>query len=206
MRTIKSISNIAYQSPEYFGGMVKALQASGVIGSCYWVVHKGEDGDKDHIHFVLLGGQKTYDTAGLEKLFGVEVKDGKAASVTKQWRVTKDLRDWLCYAVHDTTYLLRHGEVRSVSYSWDDVKCGEGDVDTLKVDIADAKRLIEQGGDRVYRALRVLASQGKTWHEVVLSGLIPVNCLGGAFTAWQHIAGENRTRKGGGESEATPNP
>lgn len=58
MRTGKSISNIGYVRPEYFKQIANTLRKSGVIGTCYWIAHKGEDGDKDHIHLVLLGGQR----------------------------------------------------------------------------------------------------------------------------------------------------
>lgn len=203
MRTTKSISNISYQTPAFFAQTLKGLQSVGVIGACYWILHKGEEGDKDHIHFVLLGGQKTYNTEGLEKLFGIEVVGDNPQSVTKQWRVTKDIRDWLCYCVHNTTYLLRKGEVRDIAYDWADFKCGEGDEDTLRLDIIEAKRFVETGGDKIYRALNVLSRQGKSWSEVIRSGLIPVNCLGGAFVVWKELERvKSRAMMGGGDSEA----
>lgn len=197
MRTGKSISNIGYVRPEYFKQIANTLRKSGVIGTCYWIAHKGEDGDKDHIHLVLLGGQKTYNTQGLSSLFGWDMVEGQKGSLTERWQVTKSLNDWLCYAVHDTVYLLRRGLVRNTSYSWDEVQCTEGDEDLLRRDIIDAKRSITEGEDKVYRALRILASQGYTWNRVVLSGLIPVNCLGAAYPVFSLLLKQYHTTDAG---------
>lgn len=184
MRTGKSISNIGYVRPEYFATIANTLRKTGVIGSCYWIAHKGEDGDKDHIHLVLLGGQKVYNTEGLSSLFGWDMVNGEKGSLTERWMVTKSILDWLCYGVHDPVYLLRKGLVRNHSYLWEDIKCTEGDENLLRRDIIEAKRLITEGEDKVYRSLRVLAAKGYTWRRVILTGLIPVNVLGSAYPVY----------------------
>lgn len=190
MRTGKALSNIAYMRPEYFRLMTDALRLSEKIGVCYWIAHQGEDGDKDHIHFVLLAGQMVYNTKGLASCWGVDMYGETKGTVTEGWRTTKSLNDWLCYGVHDVNYLLRKGEERNTHYSWADIQCTKGDEDLLRRDIIEARRYCESGGDKVYRALRIMHNAGKSWKEVVLSGLIPVNCLGSAYTVWQVMRGE----------------
>ena len=102
MRTNKSISNIAYMSPNDFEMAVSRLQDSGDIGTCFWICHRGEGKDKNHIHFILLGGEKTYNTNGLSDLFGFTLfDDGSKGSVTKCWCPTKRVEDWLLYSIHD---------------------------------------------------------------------------------------------------------
>lgn len=192
MRTGKSISNISYQSPSFFALMVENLQKADAIGPCFWVAHKGEEGDKDHIHMVLLGGIRTYETKGLESLFGTQIfQDGSKGSLTQLWRTTKDLNDWLLYAIHEPTYLLRKGEVRDFSYEWSDIRCGVNDGLLLNRAIIEAKRALEAGGDKVYRLLRIAVKNNMTWREIVLAGVIPVNCLGSAYRVYELMKGRN---------------
>lgn len=94
------------------------------------------------------------------------------------------------------------GLVRNTSYSWDEVQCTEGDEDLLRRDIIDAKRSITEGEDKVYRALRILASQGYTWNRVILSGLIPVNCLGAAYPVFSLLLKQYHTTDSGMKGEA----
>lgn len=188
MRTSKAISNIAYHRPEVFASKASDLRKSGKIGPLLWISHKGEDGDKDHIHFVLLGGFTTYNTEGLSALFGVDIIDGKPATVTSLWRVTKSLSDWLLYAIHEPKYLLSKGKTRPTAYSWDDVQCSEGDEDSRRILIREAQEAIEMVGDRTTARLIVLAKQGYDWRRVVLSGLVPMGQLSQASKAWVHIS------------------
>lgn len=188
MRTSKAISNIAYHRPDVWASKVADLRKSGKIGPLLWIAHKGEDGDKDHIHFVLLGGYTTYNTEGLSALWGVDVVDGNPATVTSLWRVTKNLSDWLLYAVHDPKYLLSKGKTRSTSYSWDDVRCSDGDDDCRRILIREAQEALEMVGDRTTSRLIVLAKQGYDWRRVVLSGLVPMGQLSQASRAWEYIA------------------
>ena len=188
MRTQKAISNIAYHRPEIFGSKLADLRKSGKIGPALWIAHKGEDGDKPHIHFVLLGGWTTYNTDGLSALFGVDVIDGQPATVTALWRTTKSLNDWLLYAVHHPKYLLTKGLRRAVSYTWDDVRCTPGDEDTCRLLIREATEAVDSLGDRTTARLIALAKQGYDWRRVVLSGLVPMGQLSQASRAWEYIA------------------
>lgn len=192
MRTTRSISNIAYQSPAYFETVVNSLKKADIIGPCFWIAHKGEGDDaKDHIHFVLLGGSKTYNTDGLSGLFGFEPQpDGSVATVTGRWFVTKDINDWLAYSVHNVKYLFRKLKEKVYNYDWADLRCTNGDEDTLRLSINDAKEFIEDKEDRVYRAIRLAVKNKMTWRETVLSGLLPVNTLGSAYTVFRMMNGE----------------
>lgn len=198
MRTQKAISNIAYHRPEIFGSKLADLRASGKIGPALWIAHKGEDGDKPHIHFVLLGGWATYNTDGLAALWGVDVVDGQPATVTALWRTTKSLNDWLLYAVHHPKYLLTKGLRREVSYTWDDVHCTPGDEDTRHILIKEATEAVDSLGDRTTARLIALAKQGYDWRRVVLSGLVPMGQLSQASRAWEYISDAfGPARKGG---------
>lgn len=167
--------------------MTNALRQSGKIGLCYWIAHKAEDeGEKDHIHFVLVGGQKTYNTEGLSPLWLIDQWQGGKGSVTNKWNVTKDIRDWLLYAIHNPIYLARKGLTRKYHYDWADIHCTtcEGDTDSLARDMVEARRFLDEGGDKVYRILRLFSENGETWEKVVLSGLIPLGLLKNAYVVY----------------------
>lgn len=198
MRTGKSISNIGYVGEAYFNVIANTLKKSGKIGTCYWIAHQGEEGDKNHLHILLLGGQKTYNTEGLSACFGWDVVDGQKGSLTERWSVTKDIRDWLAYAIHDAKYLLRKGQERERIYDWSDIHCTEGDEDLLARDVIEAKRFVNEGENKIYRSLRVMAKLGYTWEQVMLSGLIPVNMLNACLPVWELLI---RQVRGGDKHE-----
>lgn len=189
MRTQKAISNIAYHRPEIFGSKLADLRKSEKIGPALWIAHKPEsDEKKPHIHFVLLGGWTTYNTAGLAALWGVDVVDGQPATVTDMWRTTKSLNDWLLYGVHNPKYLLSKGLQREFSYTWDDVRCTPGDEDIRDTLIREAVEAVDSLGDRTTARLIALAKQGYDWRRVVLSGMVPMGQLSQASRAWEYIS------------------
>lgn len=197
MRTNKSISNIAYMSSHDFAQSVRRLQDSGDIGSCFWISHIGEGQDKNHIHFLLLGGEKTYNTNGLSDLFGFTLfSDGSMGSVTKCWCPTKRVEDWLLYSIHDKKYLLHKCECKEHYYSFDDVQCGVTDKETLSIHIQQAEHYRDyEMMDKVYRACQFSVDNNMTWHDVIISGLIPVNCLGAAYEVYQEMLSEKNSKK-----------
>ena len=197
MRTNKSISNIAYMSPHDFAMSVRRLQDSGDIGTCFWIFHRGEDNDKDHIHFLLLGGEKTYNTNGLSDLFGFTLfDDGSKGSVTKCWCPTKRVEDWLLYSIHDKLYLLHKCESKDYHYSFVDIMCGLNDTDTLNIHIHQAEHYRDfEMLDKVYRSIKYAVENNMSWHDVIISGLIPVNCLGSSYEVYQEMLSEKKSKK-----------
>ena len=187
MRTSKHLSAIAYHSPAVFERVTNDLRKSGAIGPALWVAHRGEGGDKPHIHLVLIGGFKTYNTDGLSSLWGFDLIDGAAASVSKLWRTTKNLSDWLLYGIHDPKYLAFKCDEREASYTWDDVKCTEGDEEIRAELIQEARQFLDRIGDKTTRRLIYFARQGKSWSEVVMSGIVPTGQFIQAQRAWAVI-------------------
>ena len=203
MRTGKSISNIAYHRPEVFATMSATLRKSGVVGPLLWVAHRGEVGDKPHIHFVLIGGFKVYDTAKVGSLWGFDLIDGQKASVSQLWRTTRNLSDWLLYSLHDPKYLSLKGLEKEATYSESDLKCVEGDEDILHQVISEAREYAASMGDKTTARLAALARRGYDWRRVVLSGLVPMGQMSQAFKAWPIISAAY-TPKGEPNGKDTP--
>lgn len=189
MRTSKNISNICYYTPDYLASLLGALRQADAIGPCYWVNHKGEEGDKDHTHIVFLGGCRTYDTDRLSGFFLPQyLPGGSKAGMTARWTATKSLDDWLLYAIHEPTYLMRKGQFKQISYRWSDVNCLEVDRDMLTADIASARDVLEQGADKVYRILRHCVANGMCWGDVLRAGVLPIGTLGNAYQVFDAMA------------------
>lgn len=188
MRSTKSVSSIAYHRPEVFGRLTDNLRAADVIGPALWIAHKGEGGDKPHIHLVLIGGFKTYDTSKVGSLWGFDIVGDDKGSVSALWRVTRNISDWLLYGVHDAKYLATKGLEREHAYSWADVRCSAGDEEIREQLISEAKDYANSLGDKTTSRLIMLAKRGWDWRRVVVSGLVPMGQLSQASKAWEYIA------------------
>lgn len=134
MNTIKTISNISYNTDAFFNKTVNDLVDRGVIDWCYWIRHKADaDELKDHIHFVLKPSKRV-DTTALRLMFNEldSNNPSKPLSCTSKWNTVNSLDDWLLYAVHDSSYLASKGQMRNYHYDFNSL-CAT-DEDALRAD------------------------------------------------------------------------
>lgn len=186
MRTQRAISNIAYLTPAYFELVTNGLRDADRIGPCLWVAHKGEDGDKDHLHILLLDGWGVYNTEGLSTLWGIEPHpDGTTGSLTARWTPTKRIDDWLLYATHNPVYLARKCQFNKQPYTWDDVKITAKDKDLLPSLITSARDFLDEGTGKVYAICEYWVKSRRSWSSLLTSGLLPVACLGSAYQIYE---------------------
>ena len=124
MATQRPISTISYNSKGFLLEKVQELYNSHIISLYMIMPHKGEDGDKDHFH-VFLQPNTRIDPMSVRDLFKEYVKDNPKPLTVRPFRPSKE-EDWILYAVHDSEYLLQHGEDREtgkISYEWQDMIC-----------------------------------------------------------------------------------
>lgn len=170
MQTIKTISNVSYNTPKFFENKILELEENGVIEWCYWVYHLAdEDEKKDHIHFVLRPC-KRLDTQDLRKhLFEFDPEHpNKPKTCTKVFKFTNSMDDWLLYAVHDTAYLRMKGQVRTHKYEYKDLRAT--DEDALLQDWQSIDK-------RKYMALYWLeeaVENNVPFYELISKGLVPI--------------------------------
>lgn len=129
MQTIKIISNVSYNSDEFFEATVKRLEANGVIDWCYWIRHDADtDETKPHIHFVLKPSARL-DTQKLREQFKeIDLSHPtEPLCCTKRWFSTNSMEDWLLYGVHDVAYLASKGQTRKHHYGFEDIKSTDPD-------------------------------------------------------------------------------
>lgn len=104
MATQKPISTISYNSESFLKEKLDIWVKAHIIQAYQYICHKGEDGDKDHIHLRIEPNKKLdpMDLADELKEF-IQGKD-KPLGV-RPFRPSKE-EDWFMYVVHDAEYLL----------------------------------------------------------------------------------------------------
>lgn len=173
MKTIRVISNIAYNTPEFFEEKMHDLVQRRVLDWAYWIAHKADiDELKDHIHFVCKpSGQ--LDTFDLRKeLMQFDpTHPTKPLTCTTQFHFTNpnNMDDWLLYVVHDVAYLAFKGQKRNIQYKFEDLKAT--DEDALRFSWNNIDRTKYSRLEKVIE----LASDGVRFIEIVRMGLIPMN-------------------------------
>ena len=123
MATQKPISTISYNSEAFLVEKLQNLYDAHIIQAWQFITHKGEDGDKDHIH-LRIEPNKRIDPMELTEMFK-EYEKGKDKPLgVRPWRQSKE-EDWYLYAVHDSDYLsLKYGggeRGEKLPYDWKDI-------------------------------------------------------------------------------------
>ncbi len=131
MATQKPISTISYNTEAFLVEHLEAWRKAHIIQSYQYICHKGEDGDKDHIH-LRIEPNKKLDPMDLQEQLR-EYQNGKSKPLgCRPFRPSKE-EDWTLYAVHDKDYLaLKYGggeKGEKLPYKWEDIKAPE-DYDT----------------------------------------------------------------------------
>lgn len=127
MATQKPISTISYNSESFLKEKLDIWVKAHIIQAYQYICHKGEDGDKDHIHLRIEPNKKLdpMDLADELKEF-IQGKD-KPLGV-RPFRPSKE-EDWFMYVVHDAEYLkLKYSggdKGEKLPYSWQDIKASE---------------------------------------------------------------------------------
>lgn len=124
MATQRPISTISYNSESFLIEKLQILFDAHTIQAWQYIFHKGEDGDKDHIH-LRIEPNKRIDPMELTEFFK-EFEKGKDKPLgVRPWRPSKEV-DWFLYAVHDSDYLsLKYGggeRGEKILYDWKDIK------------------------------------------------------------------------------------
>lgn len=124
MATQNPISTISYNSESFLIEKLQILYDAHIIQAWQYIVHKGEDGDKDHIH-LRIEPNKRIDAMDLTEKFK-EFEKGKDKPLgVRPWRNSKE-EDWYLYSVHDSDYLsLKYGggdRGEKLPYDWKDIK------------------------------------------------------------------------------------
>ena len=195
MATQKPISTISYNTEAFLREKLDTWVQSHIIQAYQYIKHKGEDGDKDHIH-VRVEPNKKLDPMDLTESLKEFVKDNDKPLGVRPWRSSKE-EDWFLYAVHNSDYLaLKYGggeKGEKIPYTWQDIRVS-ADYD---VEIAFTRALASMQHSTVNMAKQL--SQGANPIELIMTGenVYMVNALARALASndYERLARENRALK-----------
>jgi hypothetical protein len=136
MATQKPISTISYNTEPFLKEKLDSWISSHIIQAYQYICHKGEDGDKDHIHVRIEPNKKLDPMDLLEELREFPAGQKKPLGC-RPFRPSKE-EDWILYAVHDKDYLrIKYNDGdkgEKIPYDFQDIKCNEFyDIETAYV-------------------------------------------------------------------------
>lgn len=127
MATQKPISTISYNTESFLREKLEIWLNAHIIQAYQYIFHKGEDGDKDHIH-LRIEPNKKIDPMDLQEQLKEYPIGCEKPLCCRPFRPSKE-EDWILYAVHDETYLkLKYGGAEKgekLPYKWQDIKVPE---------------------------------------------------------------------------------
>lgn len=127
MATQKPISTISYNSEKFLKEKLDIWVDAHIIQAYQYILHKGEDGDKDHIHLRIEPNKKLDPMDLLEQLREYRIGEDKPLGC-RPFRPSKE-EDWILYAVHDEQYLrVKYGggeRGEKLPYKWQDIRVSE---------------------------------------------------------------------------------
>ena len=139
MATQRPISTISYNTEPFLREKLNSWVKAHIIQSYMYICHKGEDGDKDHIHLRIVPN-KRLDAMDLSD--DLREWDGKNKPLgVRDWRNSEE-EDWVMYVVHNAEYLRLHGDESDgkIPYEWQDIKANE----SYDVEVAYVRALQKQ--------------------------------------------------------------
>lgn len=127
MATQKPISTISYNSEKFLREKLDIWVDAHIIQAYQYIPHKGEDGDKDHIHLRIEPNKKLDPMDLLEQLREYRIGEDKPLCC-RPFRPSKE-EDWILYVVHDEQYLkVKYGggeKGEKLPYKWQDIRVSE---------------------------------------------------------------------------------
>lgn len=127
MATQKPISTISYNTESFLKEKLETWLSAHKIQAYQYICHKGEDGDKDHIHVRVEPNRKLDPMDLMDDLKEYQLGKDKPLGC-RPFRPSKE-EDWVLYAVHDEDYLkLKYGggeKGEKLPYKWQDIKVPE---------------------------------------------------------------------------------
>lgn len=124
MASQKPISTISYNTEPFLREKLDAWLKAHIIQSYQYICHKGEDGDKDHIH-LRIEPNKRLDPMDLQEQLREFTKENEKPLGCRPFRPSKE-EDWILYALHDPDYLtIKYGGAEKgekIEYVWTDIR------------------------------------------------------------------------------------
>lgn len=164
--TNSPISTISYNSEEFLKDILDTWIAEHRIQAYQYIKHKGEDGDKDHIH-LRIEPNKRLDPMDLSAELREWEEGKKEPKTVRPWRPSKE-EDWILYAIHDKDYLrqkYKGGEKgEKLPYQWENIVVSE--FYDMEIAYIRARQYLENTSANIIKLLE----DGKTAKQLITEG------------------------------------
>lgn len=196
MATQKPISTISYNSEKFLREKLDIWVDAHIIQAYQYIPHKGEDGDKDHIHLRIEPNKKLDPMDLSEQLREYRIGEDKPLCC-RPFRPSKE-EDWILYVVHDEQYLkVKYGggeKGEKLPYKWQDIRVSE--YYDMEIAYIRAKAYLEHTSVNIASRMQ----QGENPLNLIMQGenVYTVNALMRALTVtdYQRALDElNRTKE-----------
>lgn len=169
MKTKRTLSNISYNTRNFFTAKICDLYNRGIIDWAHWIVHEPDtDEKKQHIHFVLSPSSRI-DTKDLEKEFTeFDPNNPKPRRVLTIWHPENSLDDWFLYGMHHPGYLASKGQRRNIKYDLTAFKSTDEDAMRAEINSIDMTKF-----NRL-TFIQDAVECGLPFHVLVQEGYIPI--------------------------------
>ena len=168
MATQRAISTISYNTEPFLVEVLDKLVKSHVFQAYQFIKHKGEDGDKDHIH-VRVEPNKGIDKMELTDMLKEYPAGQEKPLGVRPWRFSKE-EDWYLYAVHDKEYMrIKYPDDphEKLPYEWQDIVVSDGyDLETAFIR---AKATLKHSTSNITQRLK----KGEKPEDLLLQGENP---------------------------------
>lgn len=168
MATQKPISTISYNTVPFLKEKLDSWVSAHIIQCYQYIWHKGEDGDKDHVHLRIEPNRKL-DPMDLTAQLTEHVSDNPKPLGVRPWRPSKE-EDWFLYVVHDKKYMALkypNDKGEKLPYKWQDIVAS--DLYDVQIAFIRAKASLEHTASNVATRIR----DGASPHRLVMEGENP---------------------------------
>lgn len=203
MKTSKPISTISYNSEQFLRERIWYLKKIGFIEYGMWIRHEPDvDGKKAHYHVYLQPAQLIQTEDLMNRFIELDstwkpLDDTASDEEKKEHEKKRYLKcnvfrsssadDWIPYGIHDEAYLAEKGLTRNVHYDIKDIQSTCDDTLLEMVSSAYDKR----NNKLEFRIVQAV-NEGKSWAEIVRSGMIPIRHITGARLLYMALTGQEK--------------
>lgn len=179
MITSKPFSTISYNSAEFLEIALFDFIRSGKIYFYCFIEHQPEkDEAKAHKHLFIYPNGKVDTDQVLSKLVEIDLKNPEKPLRCLMPRPSK-FDDFYLYSCHNKAYLLSKGQARTYEYNFNQFVTSDSDTFAQLVSEIDFSRITK------LRLIEQAISDGRSFSDIVFSGLVPIQQINQYFNAYQ---------------------
>lgn len=178
--TRKPFSFVSWNSPDFLANSLLDLEKRDVISFWSFIHHIPEPsddiiskGEKEHFHVYC----EPLNTVLYSEIIA-SLSEIQPEGINRPSQIRRSAFDpWFVYGLHDKEYLLSIGQVRKYHYSSDDFVNSNDDIFAEYVRSVNWNKF-HKSNNNVRKLIKDYAVKGKSWVDVVDSGVIPINQYG----------------------------